>query len=455
MRLRILLATVTALVPLAFPADTGRAGVDWPGFRGPRAAGIAEGRPLPTRWDTGSSENVRWKTPIPGLGHSSPVVWGDAIFLTSAISSAGNTDLKIGLYGNIEPVKDDSSHEFKVYCLDKRTGKMRWERTAWSGVPRIKRHTKATHANSTLATDGRVLVALFGSEGLYTYDLDGKLLWKKDLGVLDSGYYQVPAAQWEFGASPLLHAGVIFVQADVQQGSFLAAFDSRTGREIWRVARQDVPTWRTPAVYESGGRTLVVVNGWKHIGAYDARTGQEVWKMQGGGDIPVPTPVVAHDLIFITSAHGRMAPVYAIRSGASGDITLQGDATSNEHVAWSAPRDGAYMVTPLVYGELLYVCRHNGVLNVYEAKTGNRLYQQRLGEGTSCFSASPVAGDGKIYFTSEEGDVYVVKAGPTFDLLAKNTFSDVSLATPALSEGLLIARIRSHVLAIQGAEARK
>jgi outer membrane protein assembly factor BamB len=240
----------------------------------------------------------------------------------------------------------------------------------------------------------------------------------------------------------------VIVQVDVQKGSFLAAFDVADGREIWRTPRQDVPTWSTPAVHETPGGSQIVVNGWKHIGGYDFATGRELWRLTGGGDIPVPTPVVANDLIFITNAHGSMAPIYAINAGARGDIT-PADGQASTHMAWMQTREGAYMQTPLVYRGLLYNCRDNGVLSVYDARTGVRHYQQRLAEGRTGFTASPVASGGRVYFTSEDGDVHVIKAGTSFELLATNSLGEVAMATPAISDGVIFFRTRGHVVAIK------
>ena len=435
------LAPATATAP--------RPGIDWPQFRGIRASGVAEGHPVTTAWNVASGQGVAWKTPLPGLGLSSPVVWGDLVCLSTSISGEKEAGLKIGLYGNIASVEDDTEHEWRVSCLDKKTGAVKWQQTAHKGVPKVKRHTKSTHANSTLATDGERLIAFFGSEGLYAYDLKGKLQWKKDLGVLDAGYFQVPEAQWETGSSPVIHDNVVVIQADVQKGSFVGAFDARTGKELWRTARADVPTWGTPTIHTVNGRTQVIVNGWHHIGAYDFRTGKEIWKLKGGGDIPVPTPVVHDGLVFITNAHGRVHPVYAIRETATGDITLAEGTTSNEGVAWSYPRDGGYMCTPLVYRGLVYIVKYNGVLNVYDARTGEKKFQERLAGGTSAFTSSPIAADGKVYFASEEGHVLVLKAGPTYELVAENDMGESVLATPAISEGTLLYRTQGHVMAIR------
>jgi outer membrane protein assembly factor BamB len=316
------------------------------------------------------------------------------------------------------------------------------------GVPRVKRHAKSTHANSTPATDGVHLAVFLGSEGLYCYDLCGNLLWKRDLGVLDAGFYVAPDAQWGFGSSPIIFEKMVIVQCDVQKDSFIAAFNVCNGRELWRTARQDVPTWSTPTIHEDGARTELIVNGYKHAGGYDPWTGQERWRLGGGGDIPVPTPVVAHGLIFLSSAHGRHKPLRAVRLGATGDITPASDGEWSDHIAWYKQRDGVYLQTPIVYGGYLYTCANNGVLSCYETQTGERLYRERLGPGNSGFSASAVAADGRLYLTSEDGDVYVVRAGPKFEILATNPVAEVCMATPAISDGMLIVRAKSHVYGI-------
>ena len=438
----LFLATLVVLQISELSAD------NWPSFRGPGASGVADGPPAPTTWDVPANKNVKWRVPVAGLSHSSPVVWGNQVCVASAISSTASADLKVGLYGNIESANDQSPHRWVVMCYDKATGKALWERTAHSGVPRVKRHTKSTHASSTLATDGRYIVAFFGSEGLYAFDMKGTPVWSKDFGVLDSGFFMVPEAQWGFASSPVIYGDRVIVQADVQKGSFVAALDLATGKELWRTGRADVPTFSTPAVYPINGGTMVVVNGWKHIGGYDLATGKEVWRMTGGGDIPVPTPISAHGLIFITNAHGGKSPIFAVRPSAAGDITLKDGETANAHIAWSAARDGAYMQTPLVYGDLLYVCKDNGVLAVFDAKTGERHYQARLADGRTGFSASPVASNGRLYFTSEEGDVYVIKAGPVFEQLAVNPLGEVAMATPAISDGVMFFRTRGHLVAV-------
>ena len=443
------LAATSSVATRSIAAATApRPGIDWPQFRGISALGVAEGFSLPATWNVAAGTNVSWKTPIPGLGLSSPVVWGDEVFVSTSISGQKDAGLKVGLYGDIAPVQDDTEHEWRIYALDKKTGKIKWQRTVHKAVPKIKRHTKASHANSTLATDGERLIAFFGSEGLHAFDLTGKPLWKKDLGVLDAGFFQVPAAQWETGSSPVLHDGVVILLADVQKNSFLAAFEASTGKEIWRTPRNDVPTWGTPTIHHVQGQTQIIVNGFRHAGAYDFKTGKEIWRLGKNGDIPVPTPVVSGGLIYITNAHGPQSPVYAIKETATGDITPQGDATSNDHVVWSVPRGGGYMCTPLVYRGLTYVVTYNGVLTAYDARTGARKYQERLLEDTSsAFTSSPVANDGKVYIASEDGQVIVLKAGDVFERIATNDMGASVLATPAISEGRLLVRTQDQLIA--------
>ena len=435
------------IVPLDLSAQSQR-DIHWPSFRGAQARGIAEGYATPTEWNLERGTHIKWKTAIPGLAHSSPIVWCDRIFVTTAVRDKDEAELKVGLYGgDIAPVEDEGAHSWKLYSIDKTTGEVLWERTAHRGAPRTKRHPKSTHANSTPATDGKHVIAFFGSEGLYCYDFEGNLVWKKDLGVLDSNFFLVPEAQWGFASSPVIHGDVVIVQCDVRENSFIAAFRVQDGKELWRTPREDVPTWSTPTVHEEKGRRQVIVNGYKHIGGYDLETGDELWRMTGGGDIPVPTPVVSEGLIFITNAHGPAAPIYAIKTDAIGDVSLPEGESTNRYIAWSRRNRGNYMQTVLVHRDYLITCNDGGVMTVYEAKTGEIVERKRLGKGGG-FSASPVAADGKLYFTSEDGDIYVLKAAPGFEVLATNPMGETTMATPAISEGVLFFRTRGHLVAV-------
>jgi outer membrane protein assembly factor BamB len=444
-RLAVALGTLLVFAPAA-RGDGGPGW--WPSFRGPNARGVADDKPLPTTWNLARGENIRFQTPLSGLGHSSPVIWGDRLFLTTAVSGAENPELKVGLYGNIEPVNDETPHSFRVLCLDRNTGAILWDREAFRGVPKIKRHPKATHANSTAATDGRYVIAFFGSEGLYCFDIDGNPKWRRDLGVLDSGYYVVPAAQWEFGSSPVIHGEHVLVQCDVQKGSFVAALSLQDGSDAWRTPRDEVPTWSTPTVHVGPERRQVICNGFRHAAGYDLDSGKELWHLTGGGDIPVPTPVVADDLVFLTNAHGRLAPIYAIKLGATGDITPTNTPRDKASLAWWQPKGGNYMQTPLVYRDLLYMCRDNGVLTCHEARTGAEKYGRRLGGGWTGFTASAVAGDGKVYLTAETGEIHVLRAGPEYDLLATNEMGEICMATPAIADGTIYVRTDKHLVAI-------
>jgi outer membrane protein assembly factor BamB len=308
------------------------------------------------------------------------------------------------------------------------------------------RHPKSTHASPTPATDGKHVIASFGSEGLFAYDLNGNLIWRKDFGVLDAGYYVVPDAQWGFASSPVIHDGVVIVQADVQKNSFLGAFDVHTGKELWRMPRNDVPTFGTPAVvpYTAGGTNglQVVVNGWHHIGGYDFKAGKELWMLKGGGDIPVPTPVFADGLIIITNAHGSGRPIYVIRTNASGDVT-----GSKSAMAWSVDRAGNYMQTPLLDKGIGYFCFDNGVLTTYRLSSGEKLFQQRLG-GTTGFTSSPVAATDRLYITNEDGHTFVLAKGSEYKLLGENDIGETVMASAAISGDVLYLRGRNHLFAI-------
>lgn len=429
---------------------------NWPQFRGPGASGVAEAGQPPVTWNAEKSANLRWKTPIPGLGHSSPVAWGKKIFVTTAVAgSSAKPETRFGLYGDVAPVKDEPKHAWRLYALDSDTGKILWERTASEGMPKVMRHPKSTHADSTPVTDGKYVVTLFGSEGLYCYNLNGKLLWKQDLGVLDAGWFYDPDYQWEYGSSPIIYKNLIIVQADIQKDPFIAAYDLKTGKQIWKTMREEIPSWGTPTVYEGKARAELIANGSKAIRGYDPLTGKELWRLSPNSEVTTPTPFVAHDLIFVTSGYAPIQPIYAIKPGASGDISLKDGKDSNEFIAWSKQRGGPYMPTPVVYGDHLYTCSNQGVLTAYNAKTGERVYQERLGGKGGAFTASPVASAGKIYLSSEDGDVFVVKAGPKYELLATNPVGEVMMATPALNNGLLIVRGINHVFAFGEAPAAK
>jgi outer membrane protein assembly factor BamB len=423
-------------------------GSDWPSFRGPRASGVADGTNPPLVWNVENGAGIAWKTPVPGMAHSSPIVKGNRIYLTTAISSRGETAFQFPLVGEMDRRSDLSKHQFRVLSIDVKTGAMVWDTLALEAEPRVARHPHSSYAAATPATDGNTLVAFFGSEGLYAFDLEGKLLWKRDLGSLDQGAFDVPDYTWGYASSPVIYKNLAIVQCDQQKGSFIAAFDLASGKEVWRTDRDGLPSWSTPGIYESERGAELVANGTKQIRGYDPATGAELWRIEGTSMISVPTPFVAHDLIYVATGYYRyQQPIYAIRPGARGTITLAEGVAASDAIAWSQPKGAPYLTTPLVYGDYFYAVAGNGVLTCYHARTGERVYQERLGAG-SYFSSSPVAADGRIYFANEDGGVFVVKAGPEFELLATNDMGEVTMATPALAPGLIVYRTLTGLIAI-------
>lgn len=419
----------------------------WPGYRGYMSSGVLDNASLPQSFDFGKMENIKWKISIPGLGISSPVIWNNRLFITSAVSNEDKAGFKPGIYGDVRPVKDSSVHEWKVFCIDKNTGKVIWERTACKGIPKIKRHPKSTHANTTAATDGKYVVAFFGSEGLYCYDMDGKLQWQKDFGLLRSAFFTMKDAEWEFASSPVIHKGVLIIQCDVLENSFLAAYDVKTGKEIWKAQRDEYPGWCTPNIYTIEGKTIVAVNGYKHRGGYDFVSGKEIWKMSGGGDIPIPTPIIGDALIYFNSAHGPSSPIIAVRKSATGDITLKSGETSNAGVQWSIPRGGSYIHSLLLYHGYLYNMNWNGMIQCLDPLTGKEVFNAKLGKAKS-FIASPVASDGRIYIVDEEGTVYIIKDGSSFQLLAEIPINEICMTAPAITDGMIFFRTQFNLYAV-------
>lgn len=420
---------------------------DWPQFRGESASGVGTGSNPPVQWDAVKGTNVIWKVEVPGLAISSPIVWGDSIYLTTAISSDQTQKFKTGLYGNTDSAADLSPHIWKVLAYDKKTGKLLWEQTAHQGVPKTKRHPKSSQASATPVTNGKVVVAWFGSEGLHAYSAAGKLLWSKDLGLQNAGWFFDPDSEWGVGSSPVIYKDTVIMLCDRQKDSFIAAFDLKDGREVWRTARAEIPSWATPAIVQSQTRTELVTNAARAIRGYDAGTGKELWTLGPNSEIPCPTPISGHGLVFVTSGYAPLQPIYAIKIGSSGDLTIKDGKESSDAIAWSKKTGGAYLPSPVLYGDLLYVVNNNGILAAYDAKTGNRIYQQRIGSGGS-FTASPVAAGGNLYFATEDGDIYVVKAGAQYELIAKNPMDEAMLATPAWADDMLIVRGERHLFAI-------
>ena len=435
----------------AKPSSGVKLGTDkgsWPSFRGPHASGIAEGQNLPDEWNTKTGQNILWRTPIPGLAHSSPVVWGNRVFVTSAVSSDPKASFKPGLYGDGDASKDRSRHRWIIYALDKQTGKIVWEQTAHEGEPLEKRHIKATYANSTPATDGRIVVAWFGSEGVYAYDVNGRFLWKVDLGRIDAGAYDVPSVEWGPASSPIIWKDLVILQCDTQTDSFIIALNANTGQTVWKTDRDEIPSWGTPTVVTTAKGEELVTNASNFIRGYDPRTGKELWRLGRSSKITAPTPIFADDVLVVVSGRGPERPIFVVKAGARGDLTLPEGQTSSDTVIWSKTGRGSYMPTPLIYNGILYVLANNGTFDAYNLKTGAELYRQRLSVVGSGFSASPVASDGKIYLSNEDGEILVVSAGEKFNHIATNSMGEMLMATPALSDGVMYVRSNASVFAI-------
>jgi outer membrane protein assembly factor BamB len=420
----------------------------WPSFRGPSASGVAEKQNLPDHWDVKAHENILWQTPIPGLAHSSPVVWGNQVFVTSAVSSDPKATFRPGLYGDGDASKDRSVHRWVLYAIDKRTGKITWQRVAHEGEPIEKRHIKSTYANSTPATDGRIVVAWFGSEGVYAYDVKGRFLWKVDLGRLDLGAYDIPTYEWGPASSPIIWNNLIILQCDTQADSFLLALDAATGKTVWKTDRDEIPSWGTPTIATTANGPVLLTNASNFIRGYDPLTGKELWRLGGSSKITAPTPVFGEDLFVVVSGRGPERPIFVVRPNARGDVTLSDGKTSSDAIAWSRTGRGSYMPTPLIYNGILYVLANNGTLDAYNLKTGTELYRQRLPTIGSGYSASPIAADGKIYLANEDGEILVVAAGEKFSHLATNSMGELLMATPALSDGVMYVRSSASLFAV-------
>ena len=417
---------------------------NWPAFRGEGNAGTADGQHPPVRWDAVKDNNMRWKTYIPGLAHASPVVWKNDVFLITACSSDTTAEYRVGLFGDTDPANDTSWHAWKIYCLDRISGVIKWEKKAYEGIPRVKRHVKASQANSSPVTNGEYVVALFGSEGMVCYDLKGNEKWRKDLGKLDAGWFFNDATQWGHSSSPVIYKNTVILQADRSEHSFIAAYDLKTGNEVWNTPREEISSWGTPAIVKGKTRDELVTNATRFIRGYDPATGKELWRLTPNSEITVGSPVFADSLIFVTAGYPPVQPVYAIKTGAEGDISIPDSAAYGKYIQWRKKRGGTYMPSPIVYNGYLYTLSNSGQLICYQAATGEIRYKETIKNG-GAFTASPVIADGKIYCTSEEKGVFVVRAGPEYELLSVNPVGEICMATPAISLGMIFVRGQHHL----------
>lgn len=445
MRARLVLALSLAMLL----QPTAAANDKWPQFRGPDSLGVADDPRLPDTWS--DTENVAWKTTIPGMGWSSPVVWGNRIFVTSVISTLDPENPRKGLYfdGQRKPPAD--LHRWMVYCVDLGTGKVRWEREVHRAVPNFARHLKNSYASETPVTDGERVYAYFGNLGLYCFDMNGKQLWSKQWGSFNTRF------GWGTAASPVLHKDRVYIVNDNDDKSFIAALDKKTGAEVWRVDRDEKSNWATPYVWQNKLRTEIVTPGTRRVRSYDLR-GKLLWELSGMSSIAIPTPFSAFDMVYVSSGYvmDKLRPVYAIRPGAAGDISLKEGEQSNQHIAWSQAQAGPYNPSPIVYGDYYYTLLDRGFFTCHDAKTGKEVYgKQRIEASAGAFTSSPWAYNGKIFCLSEDGDTFVIQAGPEYKLLGKNSLGEMCMATPAIARGSLIIRTASKLYRItRGAPAK-
>ena len=446
-------AVVVCLVLLARPELA--AGQDqWTKFRGAAAGAVADDPRLPEQWS--DTENVAWKTRVPGLGWGSPVVWDEHVFLTSAVST-GQEEMPVpGLYEQ-DSISANAEHRWTVYDIDFETGAIRWERDLHRELPRLRRHLKNSYASETPVTDGELLYVYFGSLGLVAaLDFDGSEVWRKEIGVFNT-VIDIGTA-----ASPVLHADRLFIVNDNTTASFMIALDKRTGEELWRVTRDERGNnWSTPVVWQNRVRTEIVTTGSDGVRSYDL-DGALLWELKGMSNLTTPSPFVAEGLVYISSGQpsGALRPVYAVRPGASGDISLwaedtdtwstrfPGDRASSEYIAWAYPLLGTYNTSALVYRGIYYTLLDRGLLLAHDARTGGEVYgRQRIRVGSG-FTASPWGYNGKVFLLSETGDTFVIEAGPEFEVAGTNPLNEMTLATPAVVNGSLLIRTQSALYRI-------
>ena len=425
----------TLLLLVAASAIGGDSSVNWPQFRGPGALGVADHPSLPDRWST--NENVAWKVKVPGRGWSSPIVWGERVFVTTAVSDGQVEPAKKGLYfGGERKEIPQAEHRWLVLCFDLQSGRELWRQEAHRGTPPNPLHVKNTYASATPVTDGERVYAYFGNVGLFCYDLEGRRLWSTNWPPVKTRY------GWGSAASPVLHDGRIFVVNDNDEQSFGVALDAKSGRQLWRVQRDEKSNWATPYVWRNEQRTELITPGTKRVRSYDL-DGKLLWELGGMSSIVIPTPLSKGGLLYVCSGYvgDKVRPVFAIKPGAAGDITLKPGETNNEFIAWHQPTAGPYNPSPLFYGDYFYVLFDFGFLSCHDARTGRQVYEkQRIREDTTSFTASPWAANGRIFALSEDGDTFVFEAGPEYKLLHTNSLDEMCMATSAISGDRLLIR---------------
>ena len=426
-----------------FSLTTAGSAANWPQWRGPDGSGISNEKNLPAEW--APTKNIKWKTPIAGRGHSSPIVWGNRIFVTTAVEGdvvEGAKAVKHVSEGkeflHPDSIGADRKHTFKVIALNRDSGKILWEAVAWEGTPYDNRHRKSSYAASTPATDGKFVFAFFGTEGLYAYDFNGKLAWKAQLGHLGT-------VGMGTGTSPILYENLVIVQCDEEEGaaSFIVALDKKTGKEVWRTPRKVQVSWSTPLLVKTATRAELIASGTEQVISYDPATGKELWHHKGVESNAIPSPVANSEMVFLVAGFPAKIAL-AIKLGGSGDLT------GTPSVPWKYAKGTAYVPSPILYGDYLYLTTDRGILTCIDAKTGEVKYEGGRIPIPATFTASPVAFEGKILMTSEDGDTFIVKAGPKHEILGTNSIGEAVYASPAIADGRIFIRGEKNLYCIGG-----
>ena len=428
--------TAALLLAAVLGLDAANAQNNWPQFRGPGSAGVSEATGLPDRWN--AAENIVWRKEIPGRGWSSPIVWEDRIIITTTISEGQEEEAKKGIYPVIgdrnKPTKN--RRRWVVLCFDLKMGDLIWEREVHSGFPDWPRHIKNSYASETPCTEGQRVYAYFGNVGMFAFSLSGTPVWERRWDRCKT------RGDWGSAGSPIVYGGRVYLVNDNEEDSFIEAMDCGTGKTVWKTDRDERSNWSTPLIWVNRQRTEIVTPGTGKVRSYDL-SGNLLWELTGMSGITVPTPLSGHGMVYVSSGFNgsRLRPLYAIRGGASGDISLREGESSNRYIAWCQPKAGAYNVSPILLGDQMYALLDRGTIASWDARTGAEIYPfQRIDSRASAFTASPWAYDGKIFCLSEDGDTFVIQAGPEMKVLAKNGLGEMCLSSPALVPGALIIR---------------
>ena len=412
----------------------------WSQFRGPGARGISSNPELPISWS--GTKNVQWKVPIPGSGWSSPVVWGTKVFLTSVRSDGPEEKVKKGLYfGGDRPIPE-GAHHWWVHCIDLETGELLWQREVSKGVPDASRHLKNTFASETPVVDGERVYFYFGQKGIFAFDHEGNKVWRKEQSSHET------MNGWGTASSPALHEDRLIIVNDNSEDCYIAAYDTATGNEIWRVVRNEKSTWATPTIWQHDLRTEIVTNGFNKIRSYDLE-GNVLWEIKGPfGRLMIPTPFAAHGMMYVTSGYimAESRPVHVIMPGASGDISLPEGGSRNEFIAWHAPKAGPYNPSPIVHGDYYYTLLDRGFLTCHDARTGRLIYgKKRINVGSGAFTVSPWAYRDRLFALSEDGDTFVIQPGEEFKVLGSNSLDELCMSSPAMVGDRLIIRTQDNL----------